>query len=220
VVIGILIAVQINNWNEERKESDIEIDVLNEISENLGEDIVSLENDIKLNKAGIKNVQIIENALVSNETVSDTLLAHFGQITFNATYTFKKSGYKNLSGIGFQIIDKDSIRKSITNLYETQYSFLKEREEAAEKVTYDYLNSRFQEYFKEIKLDTSINQHSFQKLYYPKNYEGLKSDDDFQRLLDYSKEIKYGNIYDINMVLKSIRSTKNLIDTYLEKKSN
>ncbi len=220
VVIGILIAVQINSWNEERRDSAIEIEVLKEISENLGEDILSLENDIRLNKVGIENVQMIENELVLNETVSDTFLTHFGRITFNTTYTFKTSGYKNLSEIGFQIIDRDSIRKSITNLYETQYTFLKEREEAAEKITYGYLKPSFQEYFKEIRFDTSISKYSPQKLYYPKNYEGLKNDDDFQRLLDYSKEVKYENLYDINIVLRAIRSTKTMLDKYLEEKSD
>ena len=104
VVIGILIAVQINKWKEERKETVIEMNMLNEISESLSEEIVSLENDIRLNKMGIENVEMIENVIVSQDTESDTFLTEFEKITFNATNTFKSSGYKNLTGIGFQII--------------------------------------------------------------------------------------------------------------------
>jgi len=222
VVIGILIALQINNWNEKRKASELELRVLREISENLGEDLVSLENDVRLNEGGIKNVEAIENALESNMPLTDSLLIRFGRITFNPTYTLKASGYKNLSSIGFQIIVEDSIRKSITHLYETQYSFLKEREETAEKAISDYLNSRYQDYFKETKFNNTEDNYSpigLRLMYFPKNYKTLNKDPDFQRLLDYSKEIKYGNLYDLNIVLKGIRITKNMIDNYLKQKS-
>ncbi len=218
VVIGILIALAINNWNEQRKESDIETKVLKEISENLGEDISSLENDIRLNEAGIKNVQFIESELDSGGELTDSLISKFGRITFNPTYTLNTSGYKNLSNRGFQIIAVDSIRKSITYLYETQFTFLKEREETAEKITYGYLTPQLQGYFREIKFDHSNNQ--FPSLYYPKNFEDLKSNPDFDRLLDYAKEIKYSNLYDLAFVLKDIINTKKMIDLYLEDKLN
>jgi len=220
VVIGILIALALNNWMENRKESDLEIRILNEISENLAEDIGSLQNDIRLNEVGINNLQVIENALDSNGALTDTLRMLFGRIIFNPTNTLNTSGYKNLSNIGFKIIAEDTIRKSITYLYETQYSFLKEREETAKKATYEYLNTRFQEYFKEIKFVTSKNKYLFTKLYYPKNYENLKSDYNFQRLLDYSKEIKHGNLYDLDIVVNDIQNTKRMIDEYLKEHSN
>ncbi|MBT8315877.1 MAG: hypothetical protein KJP26_15575, partial [Maribacter sp.] len=35
VVIGILIALQINNWNERKKDQNLEIKILSEIRENL-----------------------------------------------------------------------------------------------------------------------------------------------------------------------------------------
>lgn len=219
VVLGILIALAINNWNEERKEASLEIIILSEISENLGEDIQSLNNDLRLNENGIENIRHIEKAFDLESPLTDTLLLRFGRMLFNPTYTLKKSGYQNLSSIGFQIIAVDSIRKSITNLYETQYSFIKEREEVAKKATYDYLNPRYQEYFKAIGFDSSRSTNTPLKLYYPQNYESLGGDPDFQRLLDYSKEIKYHNLYDLNMVLKAVGKTKNMIDTYLKEKS-
>ncbi|WP_242158576.1 DUF6090 family protein [Aestuariivivens sediminis] len=219
VVIGILIALAINNWNENRKAAITEIKVLKEISENLGVDLLSLQNDIRLNEEGIKTVQDIEGILDSNGTLTDALTRSFGSITFNPTYTLNTSGYKNLSNIGFQIIVEDSIRKAITYLYETQYSFLKEREETAEKVTYVYLTPQFQEYFGQIKFEMRKNQLPA-KLYYPKNFEDLKNNGDFHRLLDYAKEIKYGNLYDLNVVLKDIRRIKTIIDRYLEDQSH
>ena len=46
VVIGILIALQINNWNELRKEHKLETRILNEILTNLETDIENLEKKL------------------------------------------------------------------------------------------------------------------------------------------------------------------------------
>ena len=48
VVIGILIALSINNWNEERKERILEISILNEIANNLENDLVSIDSGIEI----------------------------------------------------------------------------------------------------------------------------------------------------------------------------
>ena len=215
VVIGILIALQINTWNEERKDSKLEIQVLHEISENLGEDINSLENDVYLNEGAIRNVQIIEDVLANQEILPDSILNRLGKVTFNATYTLKWSGYKNLSNIGFHILTKDTIRQSITNLYETYYSFIKEREAAAKKTTYEYVTPHYLEYFREIRNGESVGGAIPPKLYVPKNFNALKSDFEFQRLLDYTEQIKYDNLYDLQLTLKQIRGTKKLVDAYL-----
>ena len=48
VVIGILIALQMNNWNEDRKESLTIKNVLFEIKEDLSQDKAELEHNIEL----------------------------------------------------------------------------------------------------------------------------------------------------------------------------
>ncbi|SDQ74030.1 DUF6090 family protein [Flagellimonas zhangzhouensis] len=217
VVIGILIALQINNWNENRKDDQMEIEVLREIAENLEEDILSLENDVYLNQGAIKNIHILENALENVETVPDSLKRRFGLVTFSATYTLKWSGYKNLSNIGFHILANDSIRESITNLYETYYSFIKERETSAKKTTYEYVIPRYLEYFEDLKTERNTSGSIPSKLYSPKDFIALKNDPEFLRLLHYSEQIKEDNLYDLGLTLDQIKNTKTLIDTYLER---
>ena len=47
VVIGILIALQINNWNEERKQNHLEIVYLNRLHNELKKDITTFSNEIQ-----------------------------------------------------------------------------------------------------------------------------------------------------------------------------
>ena len=48
VVIGILIALQVNNWNEERKLNKLEIATLNEIKISLEQSTLDLETSLKI----------------------------------------------------------------------------------------------------------------------------------------------------------------------------
>ena len=51
VVIGILIALSINNWNEERKENKQERFILQKLLIDINSDIIYIENQISVNKS-------------------------------------------------------------------------------------------------------------------------------------------------------------------------
>ena len=58
VVIGISIALQINNWNENRKENNIENKILAEISNGLRQDLIDIKDNMNAHRAGIKACDI------------------------------------------------------------------------------------------------------------------------------------------------------------------
>ncbi len=64
VVVGILIALQINTWNEQRKNRDAEEEYLTAIAEDLRSDIASNENIIEMarnRKTAIENILHVLN---------------------------------------------------------------------------------------------------------------------------------------------------------------
>ena len=63
VVIGILIALQINNWNEERKQDAIEIGYLKRLVNDLEKDKLLWQNTHDTRK---KQVQYIQNTIAIN----------------------------------------------------------------------------------------------------------------------------------------------------------
>lgn len=48
VVIGILIALQINDWNDQKKKQALELKILKEINTNLGFDLEEIREDISI----------------------------------------------------------------------------------------------------------------------------------------------------------------------------
>ena len=60
VVIGILIALQINNWNENRQKKNLERDYLSEIKENLVRDTLNINKTLHFSS---KKIDSIVNSL-------------------------------------------------------------------------------------------------------------------------------------------------------------
>ena len=67
VVIGILIAVQINNWNELRKQQLVEIDVLEGIRNDILKDSIDLNFNIRAYTRYIKSDSIVLNHLIKKK---------------------------------------------------------------------------------------------------------------------------------------------------------
>ena len=71
VVIGILIALQINNWNEHRKEKIRASNYIDRIEEDLARSITRSESLIKLNKRILKSVTDTQKLLERGTTLND-----------------------------------------------------------------------------------------------------------------------------------------------------
>lgn len=64
VVIGILIALQINNWNNDNIERELELNMLSEILTNLEKDVFNFNSKITINEKAIKNNSAVLEHLI------------------------------------------------------------------------------------------------------------------------------------------------------------
>jgi len=122
VVIGILIALQINNWNEERKELQKSHDVLFEIKENLQFNNSRFLAEIKEEKNVIKSIDIVLENINKIKVYNDSLDFHFINTTYWPTASRKSSGYETLKSHGVELIRSTTLRQAIINLYEKTYN--------------------------------------------------------------------------------------------------
>lgn len=130
VVIGILVALQVNNWNEQRKQRANELHYL-----------INLKTDLNLNIAEIDNYITTRNSQIASakevleyfEGKPLTDLNEFNRHTINV-YTWQKffqinNTFQELTNSGnLAIISSDSIKNGLLNL-ETLYNKLKYEEE-------------------------------------------------------------------------------------------
>ena len=145
VMIGILLALQVNNWNEETKNNKAEIKILQHLVEDLTEtkeEIVRINIKLLLQLGSISNlVNYIENDVPidnSNLGVINTPVSGIFNST-NTTINFIES-----EGMG--ILRNDSIRTIISNIYE-RFGNIHKRENLTESRFYHRIVSFKNKYF-------------------------------------------------------------------------
>jgi hypothetical protein len=81
VVIGILIALSINNWNEGRKESNLEFETLSGLYNDIANNKIKIDNMISRDSIIITGNQHILSLLQDdNSSFNDSLQFSFGNI--------------------------------------------------------------------------------------------------------------------------------------------
>lgn len=124
VVIGILIALQINNWNEFKKDRVVENKHLNELKENLNTNLVRLKDEIQKEHKSITEINLIVEHLDHRRAYHDSLDAHFRQAFLSHDIVLSSSAFEAIKSKGFEIIHSDSLRKDIIDLFDISYSNL------------------------------------------------------------------------------------------------
>jgi hypothetical protein len=128
VVIGILIALQINNWNEWRKERVKEREVLYELKENLERNVSDLQGVLERARRFNNSRNIVFSALENKSPYNDSLAEHFlfGGMGINKP-SISRSGYEMLQNQGFEIIQSITLRQQIVELFESTYPRFNEK---------------------------------------------------------------------------------------------
>ncbi len=121
VVIGILIALQINNWNELNKEAEFELKVLKEIDVGLNREINQLKNGIRWNDQAIFSCNTILNHMKQGLPYNDSLDRHFSYSLQWWYPTLTNNAYESLKTHGLHLIKNDSIRDALGSIYEYKY---------------------------------------------------------------------------------------------------
>ena len=120
VVIGILIALSINNWNEEKHNRDFEVKMLKEIDEALKEDYFFFtEHLINFrNKTELQAVEFFDKTIMSKSVISDSIDFHFNRLNFGLQPTSNRGPYDALKSSGIDKISNDDLRKKMIYFYD------------------------------------------------------------------------------------------------------
>jgi len=140
VVVGILIALQVNNWNEGRNTQSKIDSLLIEVMNDLETDISEI--DVALNLT--KNIDSISKSILKdnyNEEGLDTITSISNFFSFNRPFYQTKNGYENLiSSIDKLPENYKSITKNLRPLYSTEANKLNKDIEIINEVIRDVEN--------------------------------------------------------------------------------
>ncbi len=124
VVVGILIALSINNWNENRKLHNEELSLLLEVKSNLEVTLNSFKNDTLINLNTILQFRKIEHYIDEDLPYNTELNTAFRLIgNWQSPYPIT-TAYTTLKTKGLDIISNSSLRNKIVNMYEFEVVIL------------------------------------------------------------------------------------------------
>lgn len=121
VVIGILIALQINNWNEDRKLQRQEIKLLTDLQFELQKTFDELQAGIEYINMTIDDINKIEYFLINELAYSTELDSSFGRFPHNYAGAVNSAAYNSLKAIGIGIIQNKNLRMDIINMYDVKF---------------------------------------------------------------------------------------------------
>ncbi|MDW7690221.1 DUF6090 family protein [Flammeovirgaceae bacterium SG7u.111] len=121
VVIGILIALQINNWNEERKAKRLEIELVEEVSTGLKSDLADVELNLNTLERRIVNQSKLIDWLENDQPFHDSLSFYLKNMYSYSFFSVNEGPYETLKQYGMRRIKNDSLRNQIANLYDIVY---------------------------------------------------------------------------------------------------
>lgn len=215
VMLGILAAIQVDNWNEERKQNELSRKILKDIKADLEHNKQLLTETIDFNKYSKDNLKTIYK-YVSNEIPFDSTVIK----SFNTVYNWSApylsfSAYESLKSKGIDIIGNTELKSAISKLFESTFSYVIEDYDRAEWQLSETLRlPTFTKYvrFKNIGDNENENFKS-----YPVAPERMKQDTVFINILSQSIAFRGWGIGEYEDALTDTEDVIKLIEQELEK---
>ena len=175
VVIGILIALSINNWNEIRKEANEELKILSEIQSNLKQSLKETKSVLHDNETDLSRYISLLNHVEQKLPYTVALDTAFCRIPSWASPYLTYTAYESLKSRGSKLVRNDSLRMQIINMYENEMIYLmkdwdKSEWRDSESIVRPYYVKHFAENLDEVTAK-------------PNNYDDLINDPEFTNLL-------------------------------------
>jgi hypothetical protein len=216
VVIGILIALQINNWNEERKESLLETKLLFELREGLLNDLVDVNLNIDVQTNALKSQNIIIDWLDSGQPMLDSLEHHFAGVNMVTHFAPSDGPYHSLQQTGMRTIRNDTLRNLILDVYDFLYEgYSKNNNFYIEMLyhTYHFVNPT---YFDNVQI-FDLNHPDYYGKMKPKSEAVIRSEGTYRYHIDLNRHFN-DFILNNNMVLvrNKIEELIQMIENELE----
>ena len=208
VVIGILIALQINNWNEWKKERKKEEKILTQVKNNITESIAIWEEVVSISEGLCKNYEVVLACRQDNLPYHDSLKIHFNRaswIAYNWTTGHSTSSFEALKNMGFDIIRNDSLTDIIIDVFDrhilrVQNQYQTEESNSAHK---EYITTRIQDLIADFESN---------------DYTSLLEDNYYYSILRVRNNFREFHISKFeNQHLPAMREAVKLIDEELDK---
>jgi hypothetical protein len=213
--IGVFLAFQVSQWNANRQSRFSEKTVLTEIKQDLVLDIADMEGNLNGHIKGKEATAYFWRALHGKPFGSDSLRMKYSLLLRNFTSLQHSMAYESVKYKGIEIIKEDSLRIKIINLFDFEFSGLKQMEE--QYAPHDFFVLYYDKMNEKLQSHINIDEKGKWKVAVPFDKMPPKDQQIFKKWL---QQLKSDRSFMIGVYENSIKQAKDLqqgIDAYLKK---
>lgn len=218
VMIGILLALQVNNWNQERQLKKEEAKVLKSLHQEFSENRVRFDELYELQLYRKKCIK----AVMSNnlkELTYDSLKTLMGGVTQQWTYDPFQSIYKSVINSGkIELITNDVLKKELSEFQDLLNDYKEEElnaNEFAANNLYPFIIDNLKMDFNLIFSNSEITEE--EKNIYKNDMIKLVESDKFENLMVYVYSYMFDIFTEGPILKEEMRSITNLLESEIEK---
>ncbi len=152
VILGILIAFNLEQWSDARKNKTREIEVLKEFKRALSADLAEIQGNIRMHEYSILSSKIILKVIKEDLPYHDSLDACFGYTHAFSVFSGRVGPIEQLKNTNLAIVSNDSLRLQIITMYDEVYPRIR-LVELAIKRDYEQLRDFDRLYFEAYDVD-------------------------------------------------------------------
>jgi len=193
VVLGILIALQINNKNELRKLKAEEFIMLQNLYASVQGDLMDINIYIDVFDSADRAIYIIIKHIEENLSFHDSLRYHFNLSTVMWPPRFNQEVFESLSSSDINNISNDNLKRNIIKYYydaENTIAGMERYGNVVEGASRDIFNTRFNALWNESWADPHY-ERSLERMMKPRDFEALKKDEEYLYFLKSQKNQLY-----------------------------
>lgn len=179
VVIGILIALQINNWNQNRNNEAFEMELLKSFQLGLQQDLQDIDGNITRITDVINANNELINLLESNRAYDTNYVAsRFADAFMYTRFVYSTSAFETLKSKGINAITNENLRNKIIEVYDSRYGFFLASESVYNLTIEEGVNKIFSSRFEQA-FSYDVSKPKFPGVLKPLDFEALKNDQEF-----------------------------------------
>ncbi|MGB6037663.1 MAG: DUF6090 family protein [Cryomorphaceae bacterium] len=219
VMVGILLALQVNNWNQNRLDREQEVQLLHQIKADLESNSVEIESM----RSKMETTKSSADSLLKGFRTKDEIRGiafHTSLLHRRFFFTMASSGYSQMSGSLGALIQNSELRNSIAQLYEGDFRDIQTRQEMLSNHIDNNLSPQSNKLF-EIKQRMEFKLPDFDEFsmdfYEPNNYAELVENSEYANTVIIQKKMYNIQIAQLTKTSEHLNSVLRLLEKEIKR---
>ncbi len=184
IVVGIMLALYLDQLNNKSKIKSDEIEILKEIKSNLMSSKITFQRTIDAENMFLDSNLKILDYLDNRKPYEQSLDRSFGIYYWTISTNVISGGYNYLKSTGIDIISNNKLRQKISYIFENKFAALRFENEVwsnnlQQIVSYPYHVAHFRSYYAKVEDGKGDKEIEHAR---PFNYSALLDDDQFKSI--------------------------------------